>query len=441
MQVADGGGGGHAAGPQEQKLLQAYSANIAALDAAATSWTKGSQLLNVVAQRLEAQAAQLETSFGTNNPTGTEAARRYREVRAEVDKRAGEMTTAANALKHSSAGLTAAQGDYDKLPPVTTNPHAPQTDLERLMDPGGTLRRAQYDGEVAAREQAAGVALTKLDTHFEKSAEDLRTVAGDRPTDRSGGGGGGDTGGGSPLVRTSGGGTVTPGPSGSPSGGDDGPRHHAVSPGPYDARDDGNPGQPTPRGTGTVPYGTLAGGTGHYEQNASGGSTYTPGSSATPVSGSGAAAGSALGAGVISGAGAIAASRGGVTPGIRPVAAAPGSSGAIGRSTTTGASRGALGRPGTMVPGQGGAAARATGTTAGRGAGGRGSMVSGQGQGAGKGGGRSGAGGRGGRGAVGAGQGGRAGKKDEKDVTQDHLAFADEESWLDDEGAADAVID
>ena len=39
-----------------------------------------------------------------------------------------------------------------------------------------------------------------------------------------------------------------------------------------------------------------------------------------------------------------------------------------------------------------------------------------------------------------AGQTGR-GKKDEKDVTQEHLAFADEESWLDDEGANDSVID
>ena len=59
---------------------------------------------------------------------------------------------------------------------------------------------------------------------------------------------------------------------------------------------------------------------------------------------------------------------------------------------------------------------------------------------AGKNGGRGGAGSRG-RGAVGrAGQTGR-GKKDEEDVTQEHLAFADEESWLDDEGANDSVID
>ena len=43
-------------------------------------------------------------------------------------------------------------------------------------------------------------------------------------------------------------------------------------------------------------------------------------------------------------------------------------------------------------------------------------------------------------GAVAAVQTGR-GKKDEKDVTQEHLAFADEESWLDDEGANDSVID
>jgi hypothetical protein len=40
------------------------------------------------------------------------------------------------------------------------------------------------------------------------------------------------------------------------------------------------------------------------------------------------------------------------------------------------------------------------------------------------------------------GQGGRTGrKKDEKDLTREHLAFVDEESWLDDEGASDSVID
>ena len=58
------------------------------------------------------------------------------------------------------------------------------------MDPGGGLKQAKYDGERAEREKAAGAALTKLDTHFEKSATDLRTVAGDRPSDGGGGGGG-----------------------------------------------------------------------------------------------------------------------------------------------------------------------------------------------------------------------------------------------------------
>ena len=66
-------------------------------------------------------------------------------------------------------------------------------------------------------------------------------------------------------------------------------------------------------------------------------------------------------------------------------------------------------------------------------------MAGGQTQAAGKNGGRGGAGARG-RGAMAAGQTGR-GKKDEEDVTQEHLAFADEESWLDDEGANDSVID
>ncbi|RYP87228.1 hypothetical protein EKO23_06360 [Nocardioides guangzhouensis] len=438
-----GGGGGGAAGPQEQKLLQAFSANLDAVDAAAASWSLGADLLRGVARKLTSQAAQLETSFGPNNPTGAAAAERYREVQKKVDQRASEMTTAANALTTTSTGLRAAQADYDRLPKVTTNPNAPQTDLERLMDPGGSLRQAQHDSEVAAREKAAGAALTKLDTHFEKSASDLRTVAGDPPSRSSGGGGGGGTGGTSPLVRSGGGGTVDAGPGGRPDGGrDDGPRYEVGPKDPKGPRDDGNPGEPTPTGPRTVPVGgNLAGGSGTYQPGASGGSSYAPGSTATPVSGSGAAAGSALGAGVVSGAGAIAASRGGMPASMRPVTGAPGASGAIGRSSGSAASRGAIGRSGSMVPGQGGTASRTGGTTGGRGAaGGRGTTVPGQGQAAGKGG-RSGAGGRGGRGPAAAGQGGRAGKKDEKDVAREHLAFADEESWLDDEGATDSVID
>ena len=74
------------------------------------------------------------------------------------------------------------------------------------MDPGGGLKQAKYDGERAEREKAAGAALTKLDTHFEKSATDLRTVAGDRPSD-GGGGGGGESGGDRTAVRPADGGT------------------------------------------------------------------------------------------------------------------------------------------------------------------------------------------------------------------------------------------
>ena len=67
-------------------------------------------------------------------------------MQAKVKKRAEEMSTASGALKHSQDGLVAAQADYDALPPVTTNPHEPQTDLERLHGPGrrpeaGEVRR------------------------------------------------------------------------------------------------------------------------------------------------------------------------------------------------------------------------------------------------------------------------------------------------------------
>ena len=215
VQAAGDGGGGGNAGPQELMLIQAYQANLEALQTAATSWSTGAGLLTMVARALGAQAGQLETSFGPNNPTGKAAAERYREVQAKVSKRATEMETASGALGHSRAGLVAAQADYDALPPVTTNPNEPQSDLERLMDPGGGLKQAKYDGERAEREKAAGAALTKLDTHFEKSATDLRTVAGDRPSD-GGGGGGGESGGTGPLSGRGGG---TPTVSGADGGG------------------------------------------------------------------------------------------------------------------------------------------------------------------------------------------------------------------------------
>jgi len=444
VQVADGGGGGGNAGPQERKLIQAYQANLDSLEGAAKSWSAGAALLTTVANALGAQAGQLETSFGPNNPTGKAAAERYREVQSKVEKRAEEMTTASTALNHSRTGLVAAQADYDSLPPVTTNPHEPQTDLERLMDPGGSLKQAKYDGERAEREQAAGVALTKLDTHFEKSAKDLRTVAGDAPTKSGGGGGGGgdESGGGSSLAgRQSGGTHVVSGvPGGGGGGGKDGdPGVVVTDHGPRGPRDNGDPGTTPTTTTPGVPIGgSLAGGShdSTYGGSTSGGS-YSGGSTATPTSGSGAGVTSAMGAGVVSGAGAIAVSRGGVAGGARVTGASAGSSGAIGRSSST-AARGAIGRTGSAVPGQGSTAGR-TGSAGRGGAGGRGATGAGQGQ-AGKNSGRGGAGARG-RGAAGAGQGGRGGKKDEKDVTQEHLAFADEESWLDDEGANDSVID
>ena len=151
--------GGGNAGPQELKLIQAYQANLEALQDRGHLVVDGRRPADTVARALGAQAGQLETSFGPNNPTGKAAAERYREVQAKVSKRATEMDTASGALGHSRAGLDAAQADYDALPPVTTNPNEPQSDLERLMDPGGGLKQAKYDGERAEREKAAGAAL------------------------------------------------------------------------------------------------------------------------------------------------------------------------------------------------------------------------------------------------------------------------------------------
>ena len=57
VQAADGGGGGGNAGPQEQKLFQAYQARLETLETAAKSWSQGATLLAAVSQALGAQAA------------------------------------------------------------------------------------------------------------------------------------------------------------------------------------------------------------------------------------------------------------------------------------------------------------------------------------------------------------------------------------------------
>ena len=121
VQAADGGGGGGNAGPQEQKLFQAYQARLETLETAAKSWSQGAALLAAVSQALGAQAGQLETSFGPNNPTGKAAAERYREVQSKVAKRATEMETA------SGARPVAATGWLPPRPTTTPCRRSPRT--------------------------------------------------------------------------------------------------------------------------------------------------------------------------------------------------------------------------------------------------------------------------------------------------------------------------
>ena len=116
-----------------------------ALEGAATVVVaRAPQLLTAVANALGAQAGQLETSFGPNNPTGKAAAERYREVQAKVKKRAEEMTTASGALKHSHDGLVAAQ---DRLRRASAGHHQPPRAPDRPGAPDGPGRQPQA-GEV-----------------------------------------------------------------------------------------------------------------------------------------------------------------------------------------------------------------------------------------------------------------------------------------------------
>ena len=139
VQAADGGGGG-TAGPQEQKLFHAYQARLETLETAAQSWSQGATLLAAVSQALGAQAGQLVTSFGPNNPTGRAAAERYREVQSKVERRAEEMTTASGALKHSHAGLVAGSG---RLRRAAAGHHQPARAPDRPGAPDGPGRRPQ----------------------------------------------------------------------------------------------------------------------------------------------------------------------------------------------------------------------------------------------------------------------------------------------------------
>ncbi len=402
-------------GPKEAKLEQAIAdMDPDEIDTAVTAWEGGRVLLADVETRIEEQARALEAD-GTFGAPGREAAKAYRMVNAQVAIRKTEMATVATALTEAAAALRVAQA-------VTLSPVQPPANFDNLASdaPANLFIREQakqthHDTSLVARERESQTAIDTLDEKLGLVAEKLREVTGEREpvTDPNG----------IPTAPTRPTSTLpgpslltrppdlgTGGPGGSNTGGPDLGTVPDQPETPFPGDDTEHGGQPTtPPGVLGPQIPTGPGGSGGPGQSGQGGL--------------GAPAATGLAAGLVSTAASVAAIR--RTPGISGLA--PGSSTALGRSTTA-ATRGNLGRPG-MVPGQGGTPTRVgTARTGGR------ALVPGQGATS------RGSSGQRGASAV-AGTSGRSGRRSDKDQTSEALAYDDEQVWLDDDTNGAAVLD
>ena len=469
MTNASSGGGGAGfdfAGPNDRLLHNLLFSSVDPIDTAISDWQEGLESINMASRELTTLQARLRVLFGRGQQdAGQAAADAYGRVDSVLAPRRQHMTEAIAALRESKGAILSAQSRYAAVPGVTIDPTKPQNDAEKLLDPGGTLQMAAYHEQRNAREAAATKIVHDTDAKIRDSDLVFRRIAGipddeEWPPKQRGSGRGEEV--------TSG--PLTHGRQGTP---------HSVRP--VSTTAPSTTTSPPPQSTQPVPppnpqttiggqlptadpgpttNGTLLGGpvpsTSPIPDLSTGSSPSgapIPTSSAGPGSGPGVGTGvaTAVGSGVAGGVGSVAASR----PGALPRAVVPGQSGTIGRpSTASAATRGAIGGRGAMTPGQqvsprsgtGSTGARTPGATGARAAG-RSGMVPGQGAGS-RGGSASGSrsgsasGGRTGRaGSMAPGTGGARRGKDANESDTDHLVWADEESWLDEEDATTPVID
>lgn len=411
------------AGPLERKLYDAVRANLGNVATARSDWDAGATKLDEVAKLLEGQAEQLQLSYGnTEGSTGYAASQAYLRLAKVVRKRQTEMTNVAEGLGLAGTAVVSGRDSYRALSPLplkgsqistTGTPDAQQAQID--------AQDAQRAQAIAQREKAASAALKALDSDYQTAAEKMGAP---RPLEV-------------PTTDTSSGSSSTVGTS--TGTGTTKPRSGVITSIPVDpVRPPTGTTTTTPTETGpeptlVVPVTEHPGG--HLENPATNPAptnpTLTPvnsGSGGSTSIGGGAGTVAAAGAAVVSGAGSVLASRGVTPSGVVP----GGSTGQIGKSSTT-AARGALGRGGTgVLPGQGGTPGQ-RGAAGGRPAA-RGVVPGANGQTAGRAGGRKAP-------LAASATGGRGGKRDGDDQGRDHFEYDDSQSWLDDDTTGDAVID
>jgi hypothetical protein len=414
-------------GPHESRL-DTYVANgsVASIRHAAHLWDQGSTVLQRLSHALESTKPDLLTRFGPQ--TGKQAALAFDKVAKSVRDQAAEMAKASGALTSAGDALEDAQATHQKLGNAPASPpsdptlksgESPEHFHQRQRDANGA--QSTYATESAAREQQSQQAVSDVDTHYGQAITVMESIHGQPPTV---GGESGGTGAGTVPAGSIPNGSLPPGyqppsyphpglhptPWEPPTGHQhdppptvDPPPHHPVNqPTDPGTGDPGSGGHDGPGGPGTttghpgIPQGPgFPGNLPPGTTTPTGGIPTTdlpPGSLSTGPS-------STLVGGLMSG---------------TMIGGASGLSGALRRSSVTGA---ALTEEQIL--------ASRTAGTAGAAAGGRGGAAGATGA---------------GRGTGGTGAGGRGGKGRKKPKKGDVDFFEDNDDWLDDEEAAPGVL-
>lgn len=180
------------AGPQELKLKQVLKTNFANLTDAEKSWSDGAADLVSLNEKLAKQKSRIELEYqspeGTDNP-GREAARTYQRLIDIVDRRRGEMTDVAEAVKKAKEATSTAWTEYNTLPvvsePAADNPTAGITGHSKKAIEKRTeaVKAAEKENEthassVNAAEAKARQVLATLDSEMEQATDKMRKVAG-----------------------------------------------------------------------------------------------------------------------------------------------------------------------------------------------------------------------------------------------------------------------
>ncbi len=434
-------------GPQQERLRSMLQgANKQLIQAAYQEWRAGSELLLAVSTTLHGAAPRIQDQFGR---TGPAAARAFGTVAGKVAERSSQMSAAGDALVAALDVIAEAERLRDRFdaapltePSRPTPSPGPSTPEDVAARKQYDSRKAGYDAAHADREAQAAATADRMDLVFADSTQTMKRIHGDpdpvpQHQQADGPGGTGRTGSSSTGTGSSSG--YRP-----PSGGH---QTHATATATSTATHADEP----PTSTTSTPHGPSSGASPLPPGTAQGGNEPFPtGVGPTPpgpvggvptggtaptgltVPTAGGLAG-ALGGGALGG-------LTGISGAVRGSSVVPTGSAAGGRVTgTTGgraigstartgaATTGTLGR--STAAGSGGTArGAATGTQ--RGSGTRGGTP-------GRTGSRGAAGGRGTAGTAGA-QGGRSRKDPRKKGTD---FFAEEQDWVEDEGAAPGVID